>query len=192
MFFNPGKTRAHALHYPIQDLLRACNLPYRVVGDRSDFYARSEILAALGYLELALDPTNTHALESILNYPPTRIGVRLRRQLRGENALAWKHLEDVAGDPPSFPPQLVLRAQELLAFRKQGALIVEANETTSHKIDRLLSLAGIPSYLESEGDFQGMRALRNLAASAAEYESLAKLHDWILHGRGSGSGFSPG
>ncbi len=172
-------TRTHALHDPLQTMLRDRGIPYQMVADRPDLYSREEVQAVSAFLDLALHPSNELVLEQVINVPPVGIGTRMRYRLRGDGRLRWKHLEAAVEHLEEFPPQLTGRIARLLSFRAWSGEILASRDGVPDQLERLLALTDLPDYLENEADFSALHALSELARLAGEFNSLAAFHEYL-------------
>jgi DNA helicase II / ATP-dependent DNA helicase PcrA len=86
---------------PLEEALRARNLPYRVVGGTS-FFDRKEVADLAAYLQLMVNPRHEMALRRIVNYPVRGIGrTTLLRMVGAARAARLPLLEAMRRDPPA-------------------------------------------------------------------------------------------
>ena len=91
--------RANHQSRPLEEALRAANIPYRVVGGTS-YFDRKEVADAVGYLRTVLNPRDEVALRRIVNYPTRGIGrttlLKLVEDARSRGEPLWGSLERAA------------------------------------------------------------------------------------------------
>ncbi len=167
-------TRVHSQHNRLQVAFRTRDLPYRTLGNGRGIFEREDAHALLGYLRLALDPMDDTVLETIVNFPPCGIGTRTRYELRGDDPMSWDHLMRVLAEPEGWRAQVLRRVHRILDLRELFDELTERKLPPMEVVNRVADLSGIPNYLNSEGDFAGTRALRDLADLSGEFGSLAE------------------
>lgn len=167
-------TRVHSQHNLLQVAFRMRDLPFRTIGNGRGLFEREEAHALLGYLRLAIDPMDDTVLETIVNFPPCGIGARTRYKLRGNDLLRWDHMIRVLANPEDWRPQVVRRVHRILDLRE---LFDQLAERKLHPVDfvaKVADLSDIPAYLNSEGDFAGNRALKDLIELGHEFGRLSE------------------
>jgi DNA helicase-2/ATP-dependent DNA helicase PcrA len=84
---------------PLEEALRAANIPYRVVGGTS-YFDRKEIADAVAYLKVLLNPRDEVSLRRIINYPARAIGrttlLRMVEAARARGVPLWEALQNPA------------------------------------------------------------------------------------------------
>jgi ATP-dependent DNA helicase Rep len=164
--------RTHRALVQVQLGLAGHGVPVRMLGGRQDALSRAEVGALLGYVQLALDPFADSMLERILDLPPAGIGIRARQLLRGTHRLTWDHLLAALADPDRHQVAVQVRIRGLLDQRELLAAARRRRIDPAEQMRQVLALSGLPQYLLGEGDARGAAALEELAARAAEFDSL--------------------
>jgi len=171
--------RVHSMLNIIQMALRMRNIPFQIVGGRKSLFHREEAQAVLGYLRLALDPMDDTVLESVIDYPPCGIGTRTRNELRRDGYLTWDHLFGALAHPNKFRKQVISRIHRILDLREYFEEVVRSGLPLMQAIARIIELSEIPTYLNSEGDFQATIALNDLLKLSVEFPSLNRFIEYL-------------
>jgi DNA helicase-2/ATP-dependent DNA helicase PcrA len=83
---------------PLEEALRAANIPYRVVGGQS-FFDRKEVADLVAYLRVILNPRDEVSLRRVVNYPGRGIGrttvMKLLEAARGAQEPLYQTLKRV-------------------------------------------------------------------------------------------------
>ncbi|HEX8275071.1 MAG TPA: UvrD-helicase domain-containing protein [Longimicrobiaceae bacterium] len=86
---------------PLEEAIRAANIPYRVVGGTS-YFDRKEIADAVAYLRVVTNPQDEVALRRVINYPTRGIGrtslLKLVESARLRKTTLWEALRGAGGD----------------------------------------------------------------------------------------------
>jgi DNA helicase-2/ATP-dependent DNA helicase PcrA len=140
-----------------EEAMRRAGLQYNIVGGFS-FYERMEVRDIIAYLKLALNPTDSIALQRVINSPPRGIGKQTTDELsRRANDYGLSLWETIA---------LIVEKPEGLSLRAVSAL-----KSFRKLILRLGKMAGTESNTqgtESQGtEFQG-RESQDTESQAAE------------------------
>jgi DNA helicase-2/ATP-dependent DNA helicase PcrA len=101
-----------------EEAMRRAGLPYNIVGGFS-FYERMEVRDIIAYLKLALNPTDSIALQRVINSPPRGIGKQtleeIDRRARNFGLSAWETIALVVDKPEGLSPRAVAALKN---FRK--------------------------------------------------------------------------
>lgn len=123
--------RIHAQSRPIEEAMRAHDIPYAIVGGVR-FYERAEVKDLLAYLRLMLNPNDDVSLLRVVNTPPRKIGKttldRLEAHAGAKQTTLWKLF--ASGD---YPADVGPAARKSLAafyklvtdLRKRAAAMLE-------------------------------------------------------------------
>ncbi len=90
--------RSHAQVRPIEEALRAGEIPYAVTGAMS-FFERREVKDALAWLRLVHNPADDLAVRRALAFPPSGIGAALLRQLHDQARASHSTLYEALRHP---------------------------------------------------------------------------------------------
>jgi DNA helicase-2/ATP-dependent DNA helicase PcrA len=98
--------RTNAQSRVLEEALRACDLPYTVVGG-ARFYDRAEVKDILAYLRLCNNPADELALRRVVNVPARGIGdksvSKLEAQARLSGQTLWATLQAALDDEALLP-----------------------------------------------------------------------------------------
>lgn len=101
-----------------EEAMRRSGLPYNIVGGFS-FYERMEVRDIISYLKLALNPTDSIALQRVINSPPRGIGKQtleeIDRRARDFGLSTWETIALVIEKPDGLSPRAVAALKN---FRK--------------------------------------------------------------------------
>jgi len=139
-----------------EEAMRRASLPYNIVGGFS-FYERMEVRDIISYLKLALNPTDSIALQRVINSPPRGIGKHtieeLTRRAEDYGVSMWETIGLVIEKPEG----LSLRAVSALkSFRRiitklgemAGVTAVQIPETETQNLPT--GTAGVPPAASSD------------------------------------------
>jgi DNA helicase II / ATP-dependent DNA helicase PcrA len=101
-----------------EEAMRRAGLPYNIVGGFS-FYERMEVRDIIAYLKLALNPTDSIALQRVINSPPRGIGKQtveeIERRAQDYGLTLWETIALVIENPDKLSNRAV---SSLKNFRK--------------------------------------------------------------------------
>ena len=101
-----------------EEAMRRAGLPYNIVGGFS-FYERMEVRDIIAYLKLALNPTDSIALQRVINSPPRGIGKQtideLARRANDAGLSLWETISVVIEKPENLSTRAV---SALKSFRR--------------------------------------------------------------------------
>ena len=167
--------RVHAQSRVIEEVLRAANVPYQIVGG-TKFYERAEIKNALAYLRVLTNPSSDIDLLRVINTPARGIGatsierlVALAEAERLSLTDALAHISEPRGVGPARAKAAGLGAAsaKLTSFH---TLITELRA----QIETLRPSDLLAEVLDRSGYLLALRA-ENTAESEARLENLAEL-----------------
>jgi DNA helicase-2/ATP-dependent DNA helicase PcrA len=93
-----------------EEAMRRANLPYNIVGGFS-FYERMEVRDIIAYLKLALNPTDSIALQRVINSPPRGIGKQtieeIERRASDLGLSSWETIAHIIDEPEGLSARAV-------------------------------------------------------------------------------------
>lgn len=153
----------------IEDYLRKCNIPYRVVGGVK-FYERKEVKDLIAYIRVIVNDKDSLALSRIINVPARGIGATTLRKLEIEavdkNSSLWETLDLVVSNPGDYK-HIRLSAKVKSALTHLVTLINEV-KTSSEEVapsslyERILHESGYFDFLKSSKDYESIARMENL------------------------------
>ena len=171
---------------PLEEALRAANIPYRLVGGTS-YFDRKEIADAVAYLRTVLHPRDEISLRRIINYPTRGIGrttlLRLVEAARSAGDSLWQALER-AGEVPGVSGAQAAAVQAFVEMIRAARTALDAAhaEAASGTVGALerwvapwLDGVGLEAAIRAENKTDRAAEartdnLRDFAASVGSYE----------------------
>jgi len=167
--------RTNAQSRAIEDVFRAFDLPYQVVGGVS-FYERREVKDVLAYLRLLRNPLDGVALARVLNTPPRGLGDKTKERLlafaRGRGLAPSLALLDAAEieDVPKRQQAALIAFGRLLVRLRDEIPVRDLPEL----LDEVLSASGYATYLK-DGTDEGQERYENVLEIRSLAEEFAAL-----------------
>jgi DNA helicase-2/ATP-dependent DNA helicase PcrA len=165
--------RVTALTRPFEQALRACAIPYQVVGGFA-FYERQEIKDVLSYLNLIVNPRDDLAFARVVNVPPRGLGKTSMEHLAAAARARGIPLLGMAKDAASVAE---LKDKAIRAFQDFATLIdqlASAREAScAGATEQVLKQTGYREHLEAESREAALDRLANLdelITAAAQFD----------------------
>lgn len=167
--------RTNAQSRVIEDMLRAWNVPYRIVGGQR-FYDRKEIKDALAYLRVIHNPSDSVSLKRIINVPPRGIGSTTLEKLEAETLLSDRSLWEVLCDERVLTELNSRTRNRITEFRELivGLRSLRDSVSVQELLKTTLERSGYLQALHEENSLEAHGRLENLAEllqAAAEFEA---------------------
>jgi DNA helicase-2/ATP-dependent DNA helicase PcrA len=172
--------RIHAQSRPIEEAMRAANVPYTIIGGMR-FYERAEVKDILAYLRLMLNPNDDTSLLRVVNTPSRKIGKtttdRLAAYATARQTTIWKLI--ASGD---YPDDVGGAARKALTgfYTLVGDLRKKANamlERPSEIAQEVFTRTGYKTMLDDPTDHDNESRRENVA------ELIGSMKDYEAHER---------
>jgi DNA helicase-2/ATP-dependent DNA helicase PcrA len=179
-----------------EEAMRRAGLPYNIVGGFS-FYERMEVRDIIAYLKLALNPTDSIALQRVINSPPRGIGKQtveeLARRANDSGLSLWETISGVIEKPDNLSTRAVsaLRSFRKLVLRLgEMAQSPKAEDQSSDIVSDIVKAAildtGYENALKDEKTDEAEARLENLqelvnAAVDYDEQGIEGLREFIDH-----------
>jgi DNA helicase-2/ATP-dependent DNA helicase PcrA len=172
--------RIHAQSRPLEEALRAANVPYTIVGGQR-FFERAEVKDVLAYMRLAHNPNDDVSLLRVINTPARGLGKtsldRLTAHARARSSTVWKLI--AAGD---YPAEIAGAARN--RFKDFWSLVCDLRKfaqgqpaSPADLCVEALERSGYRAMLLADKSFESQARLENLqelVGSIREYEHEAE------------------
>jgi len=139
-----------------EEAMRRAGLPYNIVGGFS-FYERMEVRDIIAYLKLALNPTDSIALQRVINSPPRGIGKQtldeLARRANDCGLSLWETIALVIEKPENLSTRAV---SNLKSFRKIVLRLSGLTGTHVETAQAVAGSAGVPPATQAVAGIAGV------------------------------------
>src|SRR6266542_1882998 len=181
-----------------EEAMRRTGLQYNIVGGFS-FYERMEVRDIIAYLKLALNPTDSIALQRVINSPPRGIGRQTRdeieRRARDHEISHWQTISSLIENPGSLSPRAISALKSFqrivqklgeLASDTSNAGKTESESPVSEVVKTAILDTGYENALKTEKTDEADARLENLqelvnAAVDYDEQGIEGLRDFIDH-----------
>ncbi|HEX7049167.1 MAG TPA: UvrD-helicase domain-containing protein [Longimicrobiales bacterium] len=166
---------------PLEEALRAKNVPYRVIGGTS-FFERKEVADAIAYLRAVVHPDDEIALRRIINYPARGIGratvLKLAEQAQARNVSFAEALRSAGEDDVGGAAAHAIGT--FLAVLRDARRTLEAAEAEARRTPPAAEMPPIARWAHDFFDRLGLEAAiradpRNARSADARVDNLRDL-----------------
>jgi DNA helicase-2/ATP-dependent DNA helicase PcrA len=171
--------RTHAQSRVLEEEMRACNFPYRVVGGQR-FYERAEVKDVLAYLRVLVNPSDDVSLLRIINTPVRGIGKttidKLLDMAAQRGASVWSTLQ-VAVAEQAFPKAAHTKLAAFTELMADAQKRASQGRGPGELADHVLEKTGYLQLLRAEDTAEADGRIENveeLVASIREFENEAE------------------
>lgn len=137
--------RTNAQSRVLEESLRACDIPYTVVGG-ARFYDRAEVKDVLAYLRLCNNPADELALRRVINVPARGIGdktvTRLEAQARLAGIPLWQAVRNAVDDAEILPATVTRKRLGMFVTLVEGLRRAASEMTVTQLSREVLSRTG--------------------------------------------------
>ncbi len=170
--------RTHAQSRVLEEEMRACNLPYRVIGGQR-FYDRAEVKDVLGYLRVIVNPNDDVSVLRIINTPTRGIGKttidRLLDIAAQQGNGVWAALESTLASnalPKAASSKLAAFVELMRDLMKRANSGAGPGSVAELVLERTNYLQALREEDTAEADGR-IENIQELVASMGEFESEA-------------------
>lgn len=176
--------RTNAQSRTLEQVFRRQGVPFRIWGGRS-FYDHREVMDAMAYLRLVVNPTDEEALLRVINYPKRGIGDTTVERLRTRAVALGCPIIELLPDAVGRGVEVARGAAARLAafaglVEEMRTRMVEQGDSLYELAQWILSRSGIMADLAADTSIEGrgrMENLRELLTGIEEYERNCREQD---------------
>ena len=176
-----------------EEAMRRANLQYNIIGGFS-FYERMEVRDIIAYLKLALNPTDSIALQRVINSPPRGIGKNtideIERRAKDHELTWWETIAVVIEQPGNLGSRAISALRNFRSMVNKLAKMTEetteSKEPVSDIVRAAITETGYEMNLrsertdEAEGRLDNLQELVNAAMDYNE-QGIEGLREFIDH-----------
>lgn len=157
--------RTNAQSRILEQTFRLAGVPFRIWGGFS-FFKHKEVMDAIAYFRLMINPQDEEALLRIINYPKRGIGQTTIDKLRTTSLQRGRAFADLLNDPQTLEEVLsrgtASKIRAFVALIEQMRLLVAEQKDLYSLSRELLLISGVLADLESDKSPEGKVRLQNI------------------------------